>query len=270
MDRKIAFIGSGNMGSAIIKGALRVIAPSRVIITGSNFERTKILAQELGVSGQESNVTAAEIADIVMLCVKPQALPAVAAEIAPVLRASEEVGHPKLLVSIAAGVSVAGIREIVGCATYPVVRLMPNTPALVGKGLILMSCDEQTAKEDAEELGLILSGCGTVREIPENLIDKATAISGCSPAFVYMFIEALADSGVMTGLSRKDALEFAAHAVMGAGAMVLETGEHPGLLKDKVCSPGGSTIAGVAMLEEKGLRGAVIAAANAAYNAVVS
>lgn len=268
MDKKTAFIGSGNMGGAIIRGSLRVLSPEQVIITDSDFSRAQELAAELGCTASLSNLEATRAADIVFLCIKPGVLPSVVEEIAPVLRASGESGKPKLLCSIAAGVSSGAIRDMLGAPACPVIRIMPNSPAFIGKGLLLLSDDDAAEEGDMEELVRILSGCGTVERLDEELFDQATAVASCSPAFVYMFIEALADSGVMMGLGRESALRFASHAVMGAGAMALETGEHPGRLKDMVCSPGGSTIAGVARLEELGFRGSVIEAAAASYKAV--
>ena len=169
-----------------------------------------------------------------------------------------------VLCSMAAGLSIARIQEMAG-GDYPVIRIMPNTPASVGAGMIQYCTSNVTAEEEAEFLKL-MAPAGRLDAVPESLIDAASCVSGCGPAWVYQFIEALADGGVACGLPRAKAQEYAAQMVLGSAKMVLESGQHPGALKDAVCSPGGSTIQGVRVLEEKGLRGAVIDAVLAAYD----
>jgi len=265
MNKTIAFIGTGAMGGAMIRAACRSIDPAQIVLTDYIQEKAEHLAAELGCRTAPSNLAAAAAADYVFLCVKPQGSAGIIREIAPVLRASLADGRPKLLCSILAGVTAETIRGIVGNAAYPVVRIAANTPALVGKGLMIYACDASVDHEDIGDLEVVLSGCGAVTRLDEGLMDQAMAVAACSPAFVYMFIEALADGGVLTGLDRTRAQQFAAQAVCGAAAMVLETGLHPGVLKDMVTSPGGSTIAGVAALEAAGFRQAVISAVSASY-----
>ncbi|MCL2828785.1 MAG: pyrroline-5-carboxylate reductase [Oscillospiraceae bacterium] len=265
MNKTIAFIGTGAMGGAMIRAACRSIDPAQIILTDYLQEKAEALAAELGCRTAPSNPAAVEAADYVFLCVKPQGAAAVIQEIAPVLRDSLADDRPKLLCSILAGVTTEAIREIMGSPAYPVVRIVANTPALVGNGLMIYACDASVAHGDVADLETILSCCGVVTQLEERLVDQATAVAACSPAFVYMFIEALSDGGVLTGLDRTRAQTFAAQAVYGAAAMVLETDFHPGALKDMVTSPGGSTIAGVAALEEAGFRQAVISAVAASY-----
>ena len=169
-----------------------------------------------------------------------------------------------VLCSMAAGLSIARIQEMAG-GDYPVIRIMPNTPASVGAGMIQYCTSNVTAEEEAEFLKL-MAPAGRLDAVPESLIDAASCVSGCGPAWVYQFIEALADGGVACGLPRAKAQEYAAQMVLGSAKLVLESGQHPGALKDAVCSPGGSTIQGVRVLEEKGLRGAVMDAVIASYN----
>lgn len=265
MDKKFAFIGTGNMGGAIIRAACRVIDPKQIILTDFSAEKAAELAKETGCQTAATNLEAAEMADFIILCVKPQVISSALSDIAPVLRSSYESGNAKILCSIAAGVKISAIRTQLGLSDYPVIRVMPNTPALIGKGLMLLGCDDTVSQRDIDDLKTVISGCGGADMLDESLFDQATACSSCSPAFAYMFIEALADGGVSIGLSREKAQTYAASAVMGAAAMVLETGMHPGQLKDMVCSPAGSTIAGVTELERSGLRSAAIEAIIASY-----
>ena len=176
------------------------------------------------------------------------------AGIAPVLAARKD---RFILVSMAAGLTMDQIRAMAG-GEYPVLRIMPNTPAALGCGMILMALDERITGEDRDIFVDGLSAAGRFDELPEHLIDAGSAVSGCGPAFLYMFIEALADGGVAVGLPRAKAQDYAAQMALGAARMVLESGQHPGALKDAVCSPGGSTIMGVKALEDGGFRGAVM------------
>jgi len=265
MDKKVAFIGTGYMGGVIIRAACKALDPQQIIVTDFLPAKAEELAAELGCRTAKNNEEAVRAADCVMLCVKPQVINGVLAEIAPVLTAGFDSGAPKTLCSIAAGIKISAIRQRLDRARYPVVRMMPNAPAFVGKGLMLLGCDDAVSQEEINDLKHLVSHCGAAEMLDERLFDQATATASCSPAFVYMLIEALADGGVAIGLSRADAQAFAAQAVYGAAAMVLETGMHPGALKDMVCSPGGSTIAGVSSLEENGFRGALIDAVVASY-----
>jgi len=259
MHKKIAFIGSGVMAGAILKGACRVFDPDLFLVTDKFEEKAQALEAELGVTAVRSNREAAERADYIFLCVKPQMASEVLKELAPVLR-----GTSKVLCSILAGVTIQTLRAGLNAPDQPVVRIMPNTPALIGKGQMLLAADERVSEAVRTEVLELLAPCGEALWLPEQFFDQGTALSGSSPAFVYMFIESMADAGVEMGLARTQAIEMAARAVYGAAAMVLETGEHPAVLKDMVCSPAGSTIAGVAALEDYGFRGAVIAAVRAA------
>jgi pyrroline-5-carboxylate reductase len=191
-------------------------------------------------------------------------LPLVLAEIAPAVDKKISSGNAPVFVSMAAGWSIVKIQGIIGAKT-PVVRIMPNTPALIGKGMIAMSASPEVSAKSVSELEKLLGGAGIVDKVDERFMDAVTGLSGSGPAFVYLFIEALADGGVRAGLPRDKALRYAAQTVLGAAAMVQETGKHPGELKDMVTSPGGTTIAGIAALEDGAFRSTVIKAVEAAW-----
>ncbi len=260
MTNTFAFIGAGNMGGAIIKAVCKAIGPGSVTIFDFSEEKVRALSAETGCSAAQSAGQAVEGAQFVFMCVKPQVFESALSGIADKLT-------DKVVVSIAAGVEIGKIKQILaaGGCDAPVIRLMPNTPVAVGKGMILMAKSEDVSENDALVLEKALSEGGLVCRTEEKLIDAATPVFSCSPAYVYMFIEALADGGVMAGVPRDKAQLFAAQAVCGAATMVLESGKHPGQLKDEVCSPGGSTIVGVEALENKGFRGAVAQAVYEAY-----
>lgn len=267
MQKNISFIGTGNMGGAIIKAACRALNPSQVSITDYSLEKARLLAEEVGCKIVDSNREAVLSGDYIFLCVKPQVMGSVLQEISVTLNECLSDGRSKVLVSIAAGITIQAIRDKLdgACCQVPIIRIMPNTPVAIGKGMLALAAHEDVAAEMIEDIKAVLQCAGRLEQLPESLIDQFTAIGGCAPAFVYLFIEALADGGVMTGLSRSQALNFAAQTVLGSAAMVLETQSHPGVLKDNVCSPGGSTIAGVAALEAHGFRSAAIEAVLAAY-----
>jgi len=265
MDLTAAFIGSGNMGGAIIRAAARAVEPRKIIITDSQPEKAEALAGEVGCLWSPDNLEAARRAKFVLLCVKPQVLPEVLAPLVPILRAAGESGERKVLVSIAAGITIARLRSIVGSEAQPIVRVMPNTPALIGKGLMILTSDGSASEEELRELEEMVRACGRLTRLEESLFDQATVVASCSPAYAYMFIEALAKAGEIFGLEHETALSYAAQAMLGAAAMVLETGKSPGELCSMVCSPGGSTIAGVEVLREKGLYELIYKAANASY-----
>ena len=208
-----------------------------------------------------TNDVVAQDCDVIFLGVKPQMMADMLAGIAPIL--AKRSGR-FVLVTMAAGLSMARVREMAGGA-YPIIRIMPNTPASVGAGMIQYCSANVTAEEEQEFLKL-MAPAGRLDAVPEALIDAASSVSGCGPAWVYQFIEALADGGVACGLPRAKAQEYAAQMVLGSAKLVLESGKHPGALKDAVCSPGGSTIQGVRVLEEHGFRGAVTDAVIAAYD----
>ena len=221
---------------------------------------TQALAKELGCK-TATNAEVAGDCDLIFLAVKPQMMEAL---LEPLRFTLDERPKRFVLCSMAAGLSIARIQELAG-EDFPVIRIMPNTPASVGEGMIQYCSANVTAEEEQEFLKL-MAPAGRLDAVPEALIDAASSVSGCGPAWVYQFIEALADGGVACGLPRAKAQEYAAQMVLGSAKLVLESGQHPGALKDAVCSPGGSTIQGVRVLEEKGMRGAVMDAVLAAYN----
>ncbi len=257
---KIGFIGTGNMGGALA----RAVGKSGHEIYLSDFLKDKAvaLALEIGACAHASdNAEIVRECDVIFVGVKPQMLAALADEIRGELSARET--H-LCLVSMAAGVTLARLGELFGSA-LPIVRIMPNTPAAVGAGMILLTASEQVSDSDKALLETALSFAGTLDTIPEHLIDAASAVSGCGPAFVCLFIEALADGGVRCGLPRDKALAYAIETVKGTAALLTESGKHPGRVKDEVCSPAGSTIEGVTALEDGGFRALAIEAVTAAY-----
>ena len=244
---KYGFIGCGNMGGAIAKA----LAKSTSDIMLCDPFAADALAKELGCK-VGTNTQVADSCEIIFLAVKPQILEVAISPIATIL-----AQRKPLLITMAAGVEIKKIEAMIG-APLPIIRIMPNTPVMVGNGTILY-CHNDLVTEDMCNTFLVdMQYAGLLDPIGENLIDAASALSGCGPAYVYMFIEALADGAVACGVPRAKALTYAANTLLGAAQMVLQTGEHPGALKDAVCSPGGSTIAGVKALEENGFRGAVM------------
>lgn len=254
-DKKIGFIGGGNMGSAIIGGILssglsdaaHIMASAKTSATRANLEK------KYGITTSASNLDIASECDIIFLAVKPYVFDTVIPEIKDV------VTEDKLIISIAAGKTLSQIEDLFG---HPVkiIRTMPNTPALVGEAMSALTANTDVLDEEMDYALTLFESFGQAEVISESLMDVVTGVSGSSPAYVYLFIEAMADAAVADGMPRAQAYKFAAQAVLGSAKMVLETGTHPGALKDAVCSPGGTTIEAVATLEEKGLRNAVIAA----------
>ncbi|HVI97085.1 MAG TPA: pyrroline-5-carboxylate reductase [Anaeromyxobacter sp.] len=259
LGKKIAFLGAGNMAEALVKGLLRagIAAQSDVICAEPRLDRREELAKRYGVTALASNLEAAEQADVVVLSVKPQTMEDLLDEIAPA------IDHRKLVISIAAGISIHAIARKLG-AGVRIVRTMPNTPALVGAGATALARGAHATDADLGEAKRLFEAVGIAHVVDEHLLDAVTGLSGSGPAFVFLAIEALADGGVKVGLARPVAMALAAQTVMGAAKLVLETGEHPGRLKDQVTSPGGTAIAGVHALEDGGLRAALIAAVDAA------
>lgn len=267
---RIAFIGAGSMGGAIVRGVCRGTDPLDVVIYRRTGSAAAALAAETGCRAADSAGEAVRDAAFVVLAVKPQVLPGVLEELIPHLRENAERGVEQVIVSIAAAVTLDTLKEILtaGGLSLPVVRVMPNTPAAIGEGILFLSPGEGVGEPFLSALEELFSPCGTVVRTTERELDLGSALAGCGPAFVYMFIEALADGGVQIGLSRADAQTWAARTVAGAAEMVLRTGAHPGALKDGVCSPGGSTIRGVAELESRGFRAAAARAVTAAYERI--
>jgi pyrroline-5-carboxylate reductase len=256
---KIGFIGVGNMGLALIKGILKsdFIDAEDLILYDPVKEKTAGLEKEFGVIVAKSNADLTEKSDIVILAVKPNIYDAILEEI------KAKVTAKKIIITIAPGITISHVKDIL--KTGKIVRTIPNTPALIGEGITAISYSQEIEQEDKEVVTKIFKACGEIVEVEEKLIDAAMAVSSCSPAFVYMFIEALADGGVLLGLPRDIAYKLASKAVAGAGNMVLKTSFHPGQLKDMVTSPGGTTIEGIRILEKNAMRSAVIEAVSAAY-----
>ncbi|MCL2181363.1 MAG: pyrroline-5-carboxylate reductase [Treponema sp.] len=267
----ITCIGSGNMGYALMSAAAREVKAENIFFTDADADKAKTAAASLGAKVLASNEEAAEKGDYIFLAVKPQVLQQVLAETAPAVKNAHNTGRTPVLVSMAAGWSIEKIQMIMSQNGFNakdkahVIRIMPNTPALIGKGMIAVAASPEVPAGKTAELEKILSGAGITDKVDERYLDAVTGLSGSGPAFVYMFIESLADGAVRAGLPRDKALRYAAQTVMGAAAMVQETGKHPGELKDMVASPGGTTIAGIAALEEGAFRGTVIKAVEAAW-----
>ena len=255
------FIGCGNMGGALARAVRRALPGAKLLLCNRTREKARALCVELGGDASERNSrNVAEESDFIFLGVKPQMMAEVLAHIHDALAARRS---PCVLVTMAAGLSIQTIREMAG-VDLPVIRIMPNTPAAVGQGMV-MYCAQGV---DAARLDLFrqaLAGAGRLDEVEERLIDAGSAVAGCGPAFAAMFLEALADGGVACGLPRAKAQLYAAQMLLGTAALALETGAHPGALKDAVCSPGGTTIQGVRELEAGGFRSAVFEAVVAAY-----
>ena len=257
MFQKIGFIGTGNMGSAVATAAAG--QGRELLLANRTPAKAQVLADAVG-GRVVKNPEAAGESDLLFLCVKPQMMAGMLEGIAPVLRARDD---RFVLVTMAAGLTCQRIREMAG-GDYPVIRMMPNTPCAIGAGVI-QYCGLGVTQEELDEFAELLKPAGLVDKVEERLIDAASAVSGCGPAFAYLFIEALADGGVACGLPRAKAMAYAAQMLEGSARMVLESGKHPGVLKDAVCSPGGTTIQGVRALEEGGLRAAAMNAVIAAY-----
>lgn len=265
MEKTIAFIGGGNMGGAILLAACRAVTPEQVLLYDPDAAKARELAAQTGCILAKSGEDAVRRASYVMLCVKPQIFGKALTGLLPALKAGQDAGEERTLVSIAAGIPLCAIEDLLGEVRLPTVRIMPNTPAAIGKGTLLIAPGAGAEGELLEGLMKILTPCGLLVKVTERELDLGTAISGCGPAYMYLLIEAMADGGVELGLPRALAQQLAAQTMLGAAAMVLETGLHPGALKDAVCSPGGSTIAGVAELERRGFRAAGAQAVTAAW-----
>lgn len=253
----IAFIGAGNMGGAIAQAVCRGIDPAQVVVYNPTRAKSDALAARTGCAVAESAEAAALACRYLVLGVKPQIFDDVLLSLLPALRERAARGDEPVLVSIAAGVALARIEALLaeGGLSLPVVRSMPNTPVAVGQGLFLL-CPNAAAEAHMDALRALFAPCGLVERASEREIELGMAVFSCSPAFAYVFIEAMADGGVQLGLTREKAQRYAAQAVLGAAAMVRQTGRHPGQLKDEVCSPGGYTIRGVHALEQAGFRAA--------------
>lgn len=256
----IGFIGAGNMGYAMLKRAISSISPENVGVTDRSFDKAESIAQETGVRHFESNADCVKNCKYVVFSIKPQVYENVVDEI------RKFVDDSKIIISLAPNVSIEMLNGMFG-KNVRVVRLMPNTPALVGEGMTGYCYDDALFNEEEKTfLADLFNSFGKAVKVSEKIMSAVVCASGSSPAYVFMFIEALADSVVKYGMSRDDAYTFVAQTVLGSAKMVLESGEHPGVLKDRVCSPGGTTIRAVEKLEECGLRNALFKATEACYN----
>lgn len=259
---KIGFIGLGNMATAMIGGMLNkgIVKPEEIIGSSKTELTSQKIKERFDITTATDNVWVAGQADILFLAVKPVFFPEVIEEI------RDAVKPDALVVSIAAGRDLKYLKEAFGRPELKLIRCMPNTPALVMEGCIGVCAGEGVSREDMDRVLVLLRSCGMASVVPERLMDVVVGVSGSSPAYVFMFIEAMADAAVAAGMPRKQAYEFAAQSVMGSAKLMLETGKHPGELKDMVCSPGGTTIQAVKVLEEKGMRAAVMDAMEACIN----
>lgn len=259
MKELFGFIGCGNMGSPLARAASKALSGDSIALSNRTASKAQTLARELDCLATDNDYIARQ-ATTIFLGVKPQMMPDMLRAIAPILAQRND---RFVLVTMAAGLTIDRIRALAG-GNYPVIRIMPNTPSSIGEGMILYTSDGVTDQELTRFL-TVMDGAGRFDALPEHLIDAGSAVSGCGPAFVYPFIEALADGAVACGLPRAKAQEYAAQTLIGAAKLVLESGQHPAALKDAVCSPAGSTIAGVRALEEHGFRAAAMGAVIAAF-----
>ncbi|MDR1619140.1 MAG: pyrroline-5-carboxylate reductase [Clostridiales bacterium] len=258
---KLGFIGVGNMGGAILRGVIdgRVVEVEDVYIYDSNIKVVKAIQQEFGVLTAQSGSAMVTACDMVILAVKPNVCVAV-------LKECGETLIDKALVSVVAGWNRSDLAQIL--PQTRILRVMPNTPCMVGEGMVVFDMDHNLNAEELKFAQALFKSTGIVEQAPTYQMDGVTGISGSGPAYVYLFIEALADGGVRAGVPRELAYKLAAQTVLGSAKMVLETGEHPGKLKDSVCSPGGTTIEAISALEHAGFRAAVLDAVDACVNRI--
>jgi len=258
-NRQVGVLGAGNMGEALIHGLLHghLCRPDQIFCSDVRVERLKTIREKYGVKSTSHNMEVVKQSDIVILAVKPQIMKQVVEEIATCLDLS------KLIISIAAGVSLDAI-EACAHKDLKLIRVMPNICVSVREGVSAIAAGKHAAKDDLMTAKTIFDSVGKSLFIEEYLLDAVTGLSGSGPAYIFLIIDALADAGVKVGLSRDDALILASQTVLGAAKMLIETGEHPGKLKDMVTSPGGTAIAGLHTLEEGGLRTTLINAVEVA------
>ena len=255
MNKKIGFIGCGNMARAMIAGLLdsNIAVPDSILASNSTSGKLEAARKDFGIGITSDNKAVARFADILILSVKPNKYAGVIREI------RNDVKKEAVIVTIAAGIKIRTIEAYFG-KELKIVRAMPNIPAVVGEAMTALCCNGQVTEEELKSVYDIFSSFGLAEILDEELLDVVTAVSASSPALVYMFIEALTDGAVLKGLSRDKAYRMVSQAVLGAAKMVLVTGKHPGQLKDSVCSAGGTAIEAVYSLEKKGFRGHVIEA----------
>lgn len=257
---KIGVIGCGKMGTALIQGAIRAGVVAAADVIGCDpYEKSRADFSKTTTARSTANLGEVVAAsEVILLCTKPQDVTAALAD-----AVKQADGEPRLVISIAAGVTLMALEDA-AAENFRIIRAMPNTPALVGKGAAGFCLGTRAKAVDAELAMSLLGAVGLAVQVPERMMDAVTGLSGSGPAYIYVVIDALADGGVRAGIPRADAVRLAAQTVFGAAAMVLETGEHPAVLKDMVTSPGGTTAAGLATLESHGLRSALIEAVSAA------
>lgn len=255
----VGFIGSGRMATALAKGLIAAgrVAPERVSASDVFEPARQQFTEQTGVTAVDSNAAVVRASDVVVLAVKPLQMAAVLSDL------SDDLTDSHLVITIAAGLPISAYESWLG-ANRRIIRVMPNTPCLIGETAAAFSTNAAATEDDAALVESLLSTVGIAVRVDEKLLDAVTGLSGSGPAYVYQIIEALSDGGVRVGLPRDIATRLAAQTVMGAAKMVLETGEHPGALKDAVTSPGGTTIAGLHALEHGGLRGTLMDAVVAA------
>lgn len=257
---KVAFIGLGNMGASLAKAVAKEVDAQDLLLVNRSPQKVQDFISQYGGTASELEQVFQE-AEVIFLGVKPYQICPLLEEYKGILAQRSNL----LLVSMAAGLELEKMAAVVKNDRVGLIRIMPNTPVAIGQGVISLARSQAVTDQQVAKVNQLLSGAGALYEIEEKLMDPATAVAGCGPAFVYQMIEAMADAGVGLGLTREQALQMAAQTFQGASQMVLETGEHPARLRDTVCSPGGSTIAGVNRLEQVGLRGDIIAGVEAAY-----
>lgn len=260
MDKKIGFIGAGNMSTTIIRGLIENFKDlnKQIYISNRSKEKAESLSKEIFINYCESNIDLVNSCDVIFLAIKPYVYESVLKEI------SSYVGKDKLIISLAAGVTMDKVSSYF---THPIklIRIMPNVAVNVGEGMIALSINENISIEERDFIVDLLSSVGRVDKIEENMMDAVTTISGCGPAFIAMFVEALADGSVLHGMPRDKAYIYAAQTLVGTGKMMLENGMHPGQIKDMVSSPKGITIEGVYALEKRGFRNILMETVEACY-----
>lgn len=260
VNKTVGFIGCGNMGGALAAAAAKAVDKNNIFVSDADAKKAEAFSEKYGVkSAAVSDV--AKNADYIFLGVKPQILKTLFSEIGDILSARES---RVVLISMAAGVNIASLTALAG-KEYPVIRIMPNMPVSVGEGMILFDANNAVSEDEINEFKELMRFAGELDRLEEGKIDAASCVSGCGPAFVYLFIEALADGAVACGLSRDKALKYAAQTLAGSAKALLESGKHPGEMKDAVCSPAGSTIQGVRALEEGAFRADAMNAVIKAY-----
>ena len=257
LDIRLGFIGAGNMGQALIRGIVKsgTVLPEKVYVYDINREQLDLLEKDIGITPLGSEKEVVSSCDIIVIAVKPNVVEKVLEE------CKDYVDSKKVIVSIAVGIPISLFKRVLG-DDKKIIRTMPNTPALVGEGITLISHDGNIGNEDLETVKALFNCVGKTEMLDEKLMCEVTALTSSSPAYVFMFIEAMADAAVLSGLPRNLSYKLAAQAILGSAKMVLETGKHPGELKDQVCSPAGTTIEAVKALEKNKFRYAVIEAMN--------